>query len=170
MICSKNRNYRRIGEKMLNISAYLLTLFIEISGMYRFYFSRGDYFSTDCLVTMAILFGADILIFESLYKASNMDCGRAAKYEPDNINDSHKDVCHKCDALRIDPFVHHCSQCDHCIELMDHHCGFIGQCVGKGNIKYFIQFTTNISLLLIYACVKILTLFYTLNVERNEGV
>ena len=31
----------------------------------------------------------------------------------------------------------HCNLCDICIEEYDHHCPYIGKCVGKGNIAYF---------------------------------
>ena len=53
---------------------------------------------------------------------------------------------------------------------MDHHCTFIGRCIGKGNMKYFMQYCVYTSLLLFYAEIKLFQFIYTVNIERNEGV
>ncbi|KAJ1607438.1 palmitoyltransferase-like protein [Cryptosporidium canis] len=47
--------------------------------------------------------------------------------------------CTKCGAIKY-PRTHHCSICNRCILNMDHHCPWIGQCVGLYNRKYFILF------------------------------
>jgi hypothetical protein len=45
----------------------------------------------------------------------------------------------KCDNYRP-PRTHHCSKCKICVTRMDHHCIWIGNCVGLGNHKSFILF------------------------------
>ena len=47
--------------------------------------------------------------------------------------------CPEC-KLRIRPDTEHCFECDACVEGFDHHCGFVGVCVGDNNAKYFSQF------------------------------
>lgn len=48
-------------------------------------------------------------------------------------------TCEKCFAVeRQDAF--HCSRCDVCIEEYDHHCVWIGKCVGKRNYVVFYCF------------------------------
>ena len=45
-------------------------------------------------------------------------------------------ICHS----RKPPRVHHCSQCNRCVLCMDHHCVWIGNCVGLRNMKPFLLF------------------------------
>lgn len=45
--------------------------------------------------------------------------------------------CAKCKAPRPER-AHHCSVCQQCVMRMDHHCPWVGNCVGFGNHKYFI--------------------------------
>eukprot|EP00835_Amoeboradix_gromovi_P003126 NODE_196_length_15381_cov_0.267243.p3 type:complete len:343 gc:universal NODE_196_length_15381_cov_0.267243:1174-2202(+) len=44
------------------------------------------------------------------------------------------------------PRSHHCSACDVCICKMDHHCPWIGSCVGFKNQGFFIRFIVSASL------------------------
>lgn len=45
-------------------------------------------------------------------------------------------VCHK----PKPPRAHHCRACNACVLEMDHHCPFIGNCVGAANHRHFILF------------------------------
>jgi len=47
--------------------------------------------------------------------------------------------CCKCDARRP-PRSGHCVLCHTCVYRFDHHCGFLGTCVGLGNYKWFVLF------------------------------
>ena len=38
--------------------------------------------------------------------------------------------------------THHCRKCKCCVLKMDHHCPWVGHCVGKENYKYYILFLT----------------------------
>lgn len=47
--------------------------------------------------------------------------------------------CPTCNIIR--PLrVSHCSSCDNCVEHFDHHCTFIGACIGRNNFRWFLFF------------------------------
>lgn len=54
--------------------------------------------------------------------------------------------CVTCDIYRP-PRTVHCGICNCCIERLDHHCPWLGTCIGKRNYKYFIMFVSLVAVL-----------------------
>jgi len=111
---------------------------------------------------------SSLIFFFSLYfmlKSSSMDPGIMEKQKFDylNIDAYHKTNysvrlkghliqltnCATCNLIRP-PRTSHCSKCDNCVERFDHHCIWIGTCIGKRNIKFFFYFLSFLNLELFF--------------------
>jgi len=57
--------------------------------------------------------------------------------------------CDVCGIYQL-PKTIHCESCDCCIEELDHHCPWIGKCVGKKNKTYFSIFMLSWIIYLVY--------------------
>lgn len=57
--------------------------------------------------------------------------------------------CETCHIYRP-PRCSHCSYCNNCVDHFDHHCPWIGNCVGRRNYKWFVYFVLSTNWNLFY--------------------
>ena len=71
-----------------------------------------------------------------LWKCSMTRSRRLAEY--DITTDGEGSLCSICNIFRpLTKNIHHCRECNVCIEGFDHHCGVLGVCIGSHNITHF---------------------------------
>lgn len=80
--------------------------------------------------------------------------------------------CWTCDIYRP-PRTVHCGLCNCCIERLDHHCPWVGTCIGKRNYKYFITFLNLLAVSIIKVIIvsmihAISTTYNTVILETNN--
>lgn len=66
--------------------------------------------------------------------------------------------CNTCYIFRP-PRATHCYECNMCVERFDHHCPWIGSCVGKGNYRYFFGYLVSLACMLILTAAIIVLSF-----------
>ncbi|KAJ8769722.1 hypothetical protein K2173_005928 [Erythroxylum novogranatense] len=123
-----------------------------------FSYIPGYYLSDVHIYTSVLAVGVGVLLFlltsfsdPGTVKAENVSDFLSA-YPYDNIIYKEKE----CSTCKIPKPARskHCSICDRCVARFDHHCGWMNNCIGERNTRYFLAF------LLWMTCSFVLSTYY----------
>ncbi|ODN03468.1 putative palmitoyltransferase ZDHHC14 [Orchesella cincta] len=75
--------------------------------------------------------------------------------------------CFTCKMFRP-PRASHCGVCDNCVDRFDHHCPFLGNCIGKRNYRSFYTFIVSLSFLAVFVLSASIAHLVMLSKERGN--
>ncbi|KAL7712650.1 Palmitoyltransferase [Entamoeba marina] len=75
--------------------------------------------------------------------------------------------CGQCQQYKS-PRTYHCKKCHCCIEKRDHHCPWVGQCVGRYNMKYFMLFLLYCQLTLLFGVIINISSMYIVVTDATQ--
>eukprot|EP01095_Lingulamoeba_sp_RSL-Kostka_P001685 TRINITY_DN1245_c3_g1_i1.p1 TRINITY_DN1245_c3_g1~~TRINITY_DN1245_c3_g1_i1.p1 ORF type:complete len:326 (-),score=35.90 TRINITY_DN1245_c3_g1_i1:30-1007(-) len=118
------------------------------------------------IITLVISFCWSLLCIIFILITGNMDPGivprqtdikeenpfnTLPRFREHTINNKKIQVkwCNTCHIFRP-PRSNHCRLCDNCVEIWDHHCPWVGNCIGKRNYKFYLYFIWSTMLFAIY--------------------
>jgi len=91
----------------------------------------------------------------SVSPESSLLLGEAVEGDGKSIRvDMDRPLCHTCQ-IRRPLRSKHCKDCGRCVDEFDHHCHFIGNCVGKDNYPYFFGYVVSITISVLLGCLQV---------------
>ncbi|KAJ1896842.1 palmitoyltransferase swf1 [Kickxella alabastrina] len=87
-------------------------------------------------------------------------------FQPDGLLYPDTPTCRTC-LLAKPARSKHCASCNQCIQMMDHHCMWLNNCIGLNNARWFLGFLTSFSLVCIYGSYIFATVILELRHTRG---
>lgn len=129
------------------------------------------------LVFLCVTSGLFVISLYSLLAAATLDPGIIPRNPPKphmpqipRQTDVDGTPCKYCDTCNIyrPPRCKHCRFCDNCVEEFDHHCPWVGNCIGRRNYRNFLVFLFSLTALS-YSILVFATCDLILQAQREQS-
>lgn len=155
--------YHLVPLLYLSLCLYMIYLyyFNVLPLIYNYSSNLENLFILPILVFLTLFTGIKTMLIEPQNTKSHNYQSRSKskdRYQFDNILFYPNTICHTC-KLEKPARSRHCSICNKCVLLNDHHCIWMNNCIGKGNYTYFYGFLLGNITVTTYAFLR---LFYLL--------
>ncbi|KAJ1297023.1 hypothetical protein BS78_01G346300 [Paspalum vaginatum] len=116
-----------------------------VSGLHRY------------LSVVAVVVGATLFVLTSFSDPGTITAENVSQYVSSYPYDNLIFVEKECSTCKITrpARAKHCRICDKCVARFDHHCGWMNNCIGEKNIRYFVAFLVWHFLICVYGAVVI---------------
>ena len=142
----------------------LLFLILHITVIFLTFVMLMPYF--DNTIFSLIYLSISFLLFILFFILSFSDPGTLLNNQYKNMldiiehNELLEDFCPNC-LIKINYRTKHCIICEKCVDEFDHHCFWVGNCIGKNNFSLFFGFLIYIILNTVFNF--LITTYYVLN-------
>eukprot|EP00112_Aurelia_sp_Birch-Aquarium-sp1_P005059 Seg1574.13 transcript_id=Seg1574.13/GoldUCD/mRNA.D3Y31 product="Palmitoyltransferase ZDHHC5" protein_id=Seg1574.13/GoldUCD/D3Y31 len=175
----KSGKKRRFGSKQVPM-LWALILLIGVTTL--FFVFVGPYVISEISIVVIIYEGIlTFFVLAMFAHATFRDPGILPRViESDHEDDDFRQPLYKnveiqgitvkmkwCETCRFyrPPRCSHCSVCNNCVEIFDHHCPWVDNCIGKRNYRYFFYFIFTLSIHII--SIVTLTVLFILSGKGN---
>ena len=130
---------------------------LHVVGLGLLYLSGAWLPSADAITVLAVLttllYAAASLVNPGYLPRPADETAKAAAPKPLAVPLVEHPQCMHCQARQV-PRAKHCHDCGRCVQRLDHHCWWLGTCVGAGNHRLFVSYLICEAALLCTACVE----------------
>ena len=129
---------------------------LHVVGLGLLYLSGAWLPSADAITVLAVLttllYAAASLVNPGYLPRPADETAKAAAPKPLAVPLVEHPQCMHCQARQV-PRAKHCHDCGRCVQRLDHHCWWLGTCVGAGNHRLFVSYLICEATLLCMACI-----------------
>ena len=118
-------------------------------------------------ILFILVFGFTLLMYVLIFLSNPGIIPQKPLGDPnEDVENKTKYSCTKCLSLR-EQKAYHCEDCDVCIEGWDHHCVWVGKCIGKQNLTMFYVFVAAIPIFFVFVMFMSCVMSFDMHKHRH---